>query len=220
MLNTAEIETKGEATKTFNQLGKTENAYADKDLAMTTAARLSASFLYVTPQARSDGDLSHMADGGYYDNYGMSTLIQWLRQALPQGGSPIQDVMVVQIRAFPPDALSDKPRRGWLFQTIAPLDTMIDVRTAGQYAHNRDEFALLQEAKKGEVNIYTSVFEFCGTSPPLSWHLEPRDVANLNQEWGSDPINKEWEKVERFLNWASIAEDVPEPTLDSLCKTK
>jgi hypothetical protein len=220
LLNTAQIETKGEATKTFNQLGETNDGYARKDLAMTTAARLSASFIYVTPQARSDQDAGHMADGGYYDNYGMSTLIQWLRQALPSGASPIQAVMVVQIRAFPPDELHDKPRRGWLFQTIAPLDTMLDVRTAGQYAHNRDEFALLQDAKKPEVKIYTSVFEFCGTRPPLSWHLEQRDIDNLNQQWKTDPIEREWKKVARFLNGESVPDDMTEPTLDSLCKEK
>jgi Patatin-like phospholipase len=218
LLNTAGIETKGEATKTFNQLGEKENDYQNKDLAMTTAARLSASFTYVTPVARSEGDRGHMADGGYYDNYGMSTLIQWLRQALPSKAPPVNDVMVIQIRAFPPDRLRDKPRRGWLYQAIAPLDALLDVRTAGQYAHNRDEFDLLQDATKASVQVYTSVFEFCGTDPPLSWHLEQRDIDEMKREWKTEQIDREWKKVERFLDRKSLREDIPEPPLDSFCK--
>lgn len=217
LLNTAGIETRGEATKTFNQLGEKENGYQNTDLAIKTAARLSASFTYVTPVARSDGDRSHMADGGYYDNYGMSTLIQWLKQALASAQPPINEVMVIQIRAFPPDMLHDKPKRGWLFQSIAPIDTMLDVRTAGQYAHNRDEFALLQQAMK-RTKIYTSVFEFCGTDPPLTWHLEPRDIKALRNQWTTDEIRSEWHKVERFLDGKSLPEDVPEPPLASFCK--
>jgi hypothetical protein len=221
LLNTAGIETKNSATMTFNQLGATENDFQNKDLAMTTAARLSASFTYVTPVARSDGsDPGHMADGGYYDNYGMSTLIQWLRQALPEKTS-VKEVMVVQIRAFPPDALQAKPRRGWLYQAIAPLDVLLDVRTAGQYAHNRDEFALLQDAKKADgVKIYTSVFEFCGTHPPLSWHLEQRDIDELRREWETEQIKQEWLKVERFLDRKSFPEDLAEAPLSSFCPDK
>ena len=45
----------------------------DLDVAVVTAARLSASFPYVTPAARSDapGPHPHIVDGGYFDNYGM-----------------------------------------------------------------------------------------------------------------------------------------------------
>ena len=217
LLNTAGV-APGAASKTFNDLGDKPGFYKDKDLAIATAARLSASFTYVTPVARSDGDRSHMADGGYYDNYGMSTLIQWLRQGLPQG-SPVKEVMVVQIRAFPPDAQPAQPSRGWLYQAIAPLDVMLSVRTAGQYAHNHDEFALLQQAQSAAgVNIYTSVFEFCQANAPLSWHLEARDITKLNNDWDTAEIQREWLKVERFLNGQSAPADVPEPPLSAFCQ--
>src|SRR5262249_51842989 len=160
------------ATKTFNELGD-GSLYSGTDLAIVTAARLSSSFPFVTPVARSEGDSGHMADGGYYDNYGMSTLIQWLDQDLAPD-KPIKEVMVLQIRGFPPDELKEKSRRGWLFQSYAPLATMFHVRTAGQFAHNEDEFRLLQKAKKAAgLSIYTSVFQFCGKDPPLTWHLTP-----------------------------------------------
>jgi hypothetical protein len=55
------------------------------DLNVTTAARLSASFPYVSPIARNDGDFKfnyHVADGGYFDNSGMFTAVEWLDKYL------------------------------------------------------------------------------------------------------------------------------------------
>jgi hypothetical protein len=133
--------------------------------------------------------------------------------------------MVLQIRGFPPNPPEEKPRRGWLYQSIAPLSALLNVRNAGQYAHNHEELLLLQKAAEGKVNIFTSVFQFCGGSPPLSWHLRKSEIDELSRPWGQDPqgqtdqerINTEWAKVERFLNGQSSPKDVPEPQLDSLC---
>ncbi len=58
-----------------------------KDISVDTAARLSASFPYVAPAARSNvvsdnlPDL-HLVDGGYYDNFGMTSLLAWLHDAI------------------------------------------------------------------------------------------------------------------------------------------
>ena len=55
---------------------------------VVTAARLSATFPYVTPVAspewKGDGlkNPHHQMDGGYYDNYGMVAAIRWLEDAL------------------------------------------------------------------------------------------------------------------------------------------
>src|SRR5206468_4234525 len=63
-----------------------DRSFPDHDLRVTTAARLSATFPLVTPVARPriDDDRSrvfHAADGGYYDNYGVASAIEWLRDA-------------------------------------------------------------------------------------------------------------------------------------------
>ena len=54
------------------------------DIAIVTGARLSATFPYVTPAARAEtpGPMPHLVDGGYYDTYGMATLVGWLDQAV------------------------------------------------------------------------------------------------------------------------------------------
>jgi hypothetical protein len=207
LLSTSGMDPKGDATQTFSELG----GGATADLGIATAARLSSTFPFVTPMARSDGDLGHMADGGYYDNYGMSTLIQWLSQALPLGTTPLKDVLVLQIRGFPPDELREKTRRGWLYQTYAPIATMFHVRTAGQFAHNQDEFRLLQEALKPAVTIHTAVFQFCGTDPPLSWHLTQSQTEALKKQWGQSRNDQAWQTVEHFLEGNSTADDTQEP---------
>src|SRR5262249_22824295 len=65
--------------------------YPDCDLPVPPAARLSATFTYVSPLTRAelpcDGGTSskrftyHIADGGYFDNDGIVSAMEWLHQA-------------------------------------------------------------------------------------------------------------------------------------------
>jgi hypothetical protein len=76
----------------------------DLDVSPLTGARLSATFPYVSPAARADFDLPrnaryHMVDGGYYDNLGISSAIEFLEQAvLRQAPGSIRKILVIQIR--------------------------------------------------------------------------------------------------------------------------
>src|SRR5262249_39660047 len=75
---------------------------ADMDLAV--AARLSASFPYVTPASHRGGDgpggAEYVLDGGYIDNYGTETLVEWLEPLIENGHHPLE-VDIVRIVAFP-----------------------------------------------------------------------------------------------------------------------
>ena len=77
------------------------------DISLSTAARLSASFTYVSPPARLPFEMSfdkgqsayHFVDGGYYDNDGTNSVIEFLRSAkdaLPHKG--ILPVLLIEIR--------------------------------------------------------------------------------------------------------------------------
>ncbi len=76
------------------------------DVRVATAARLSASFPYVAPASRPSLDphapAFHFVDGGYYDNYGIDSLIGWLSEALADKDvdRDIGDVLVLEIRHF------------------------------------------------------------------------------------------------------------------------
>jgi hypothetical protein len=164
----------------------------DFDVGIATAARLSATFPYVTPASRSNGPGSqpHVVDGGYYDNYGMASLVEWLDEALTGSNGAITEVPVLQIHGAPVD---DNPReqrygktRGWFYQAIAPLSTLAAVRTAGQIAHNQIELELLRQKWAAKnVTIESVTFEFSNQKAPLSWHLTPEEVTAIGNEWAS-----------------------------------
>jgi hypothetical protein len=159
-----------------------------KDVSVVTAARLSATFPYVTPASRSDapGAQPHIVDGGYYDNYGMSTLVEWLDEGLTHTNERYS-ILVLQIHGAPvldeaTDALRAK-NRGWFYQAFAPISTMTTVRTAGQIAHNDTELTLLQEKWSTRVPIHTVTFEFPDPNAPLSWHLTRSDQDAIKDTW-------------------------------------
>ena len=180
-----------------------EDLHPKADVRVVTAARLSSGFAYVSPAARSDlpGPDYHVVDGGYYDNYGMSTLMEWLQEGLEDGGGLVKHVMVIQIRGAPSESRA-KPDgwHGWFYQAWAPIEAMLDVRTTGQRSHNDEEFQRLQElwCKEG-VRIDTAVFEFHGDRAPLSWHLTGGDKKRLDEEWTRETGGANLSAVRQFL---------------------
>jgi hypothetical protein len=181
-----------------------EDLYPGTDVQIVTAARLSASFTYVAPAARADlaGPQYHVVDGGYYDNYGMTTLMQWLQQALEDSSPRPKRVLVLQIRGTPPAGQAPPdPSHGWFYQAWAPVEAMLDVRTTGQLSHNEEEFQRLQEqwASRG-VELDNAVFQFCGSRPPLSWHLTAREKQAIASEWQREmSTGGAWPVVRAFM---------------------
>lgn len=124
------------------------------DISAVTAARLSATFPYVSPICRCNLNLKgrtyHMADGGYFDNTGVFTVVEWLDQLLKSGQiSDIKRIMVLQINAFPrslPGAQTkgdDVSQGGWVMSVLGPLLALFRVRDSTQTARNQTELDLL-----------------------------------------------------------------------------
>jgi hypothetical protein len=167
-----------------------------RDIPAVRAARLSATFPYVTPAARPDKAICqpHMMDGGFYDNYGMATLTEWLDQALEEQetrlpGSPqVKEILVLQINGFPPPDYAVAPppgtRGGWAKQLIAPILALVSVRTAGQVSHRDIELDLLcgKWANRG-ITIRNANFELNKEDAPLSWHLTPSQIQEIKDAW-------------------------------------
>lgn len=186
-----------------------EDLYPGTDVQIVTAARLSASFTYVSPAARADvsGPQYHVVDGGYYDNYGMTTLMEWLQQALQEASPRPKRVLVVQIRGNPPSGdVQPDAWHGWFYQAWAPVEAMLAVRSTGQLSHNEEEFARLQEqwGERG-VELDNAVFQFCGSRPPLSWHLTAREKQAISTEWQRElTTGGAWPVVRAFLGGQAV----------------
>ena len=185
-------------------------SYPGKDIPISTAVRLSATFPYVSPVSRAFDqslrpDEPHMADGGYYDAYGVSSLVDWLDAGLREERSSknIKSVLVIEVRgdqrpeikdddAGDPASRRDKdrktgsPYRSWTYQLLAPLGAMLEVRTAGQIAHNEAELCLLikrWQLDPRQIRIERVLLEFPEPNPPLSWHLTRGERARIGEQW-------------------------------------
>jgi hypothetical protein len=192
----------------------------EMDISVARAARLSATFPYVTPVARpANANLQpHMIDGGFYDNYGIATLTEWLDQALeathkPGEAQQVSRILVLEISGFPPADFKVPPtpqtHGGWFLQLIAPVTTLMNARTAGQVSHRDIELKLLQQKwKERKVEIDVAKFDFDPAlpdgkkpDPPLSWHLMPLQIKAIRDEWrqSSAAINHAKKQVAEFL---------------------
>jgi hypothetical protein len=189
--------------------------YPDHNISVASAARLSASFPFVTPVARGrfDGaryngfETAHLADGGYYDNYGVASLLDWLKARLQEKERP-KKVLVVQIRSGDLAAAQQKEAgvnetgrlkmddssQGGFFQLIAPLVTVLNVRTSGQRERadtEMEQFAEIMRSKENpadRVDVQTVIFNFSEgvknpEAPPLSWHLTPKEKQDIADSW-------------------------------------
>lgn len=167
------------------------------DIRVNTAARLSASFPYVAPASRPNlnspyaGDF-HFVDGGYYDNYGIDSVIGWLSDALESDSglaAGFQDVMVLQIRHFNESTAAPGSRQGWGFQLYAPLAGLLSMWNEAPVYRDQNELRLFQNwfhEKTGKsVRIATMPFDGkagCAKAP-LSWKLSESQKGCIANTW-------------------------------------
>lgn len=205
--------------------------YRNFDLPITTAARLSATFPYVSPICRNFPSVPHanfhVADGGYFDNFGVFTAIQWLNQlVLPNSAAGenslnIDRVLLIEIRSFPepsdPEAskLAVKHRKskewwqarrgeenidkpGWKMTILGPLLTLFNVRNYTQAARNEVDVAVLKKLWN-KVEIQHHVIEF----PQLEDLSAPPLSWKLSEKQKAD-IDKAWGKVLQDSKFAAL----------------
>jgi hypothetical protein len=155
---------------------------------VATAARLSATFPYVSAEAQaSHGPAKarvHVGDGGYYDNSGVLSALEWLEEA----SSALQGhpVLLLLIDAEPGAPEAGK-RWSWQRQLTAPLDTLLNVRTSSQLMRSNFELGIgLRQLRAGEsaLTVSTIPFHFTTSAPaPLSWHLTREQLATITTNW-------------------------------------
>jgi hypothetical protein len=178
----------------------------DLDVPVVTAARMSATFPFISPVARpavTNAGITHVGDGGYYDNYGVVSLVRWLDDALDPTYGPTNLLVILVRYERDTNAPSKDLQRGALFQMNAPFSTLLNVRTAAQQSNADLLLDMLASKWKGRINIKRAHFEYRGPAA-LSWHLTQTDIRNLERQASeiSTPgtVNNDAAKlVEHFL---------------------
>ncbi len=189
-----------------------QELYPSADLPIVTAARLSATFPYVSPASRiwRGGIFTkdyHVVDGGYYDNYGTATLLDWLDRGLLAAGPKPSKILILAIRSFPETAGAPPPgSRGFLFELTNPLSTLYNVRGAGQLSRAATDLQFVERYTGYGVPVTSVVFGYAVTEngrpveEPLSWHLTPLDKKRLHDAWNLAAVQQARQTVRQFLS--------------------
>lgn len=154
-------------------------------LTLATAARMSASFPYVSPAATLPTiPRRRVVDAGYYDNYGVNLAAIWLdanRKTIEELG---HRVVVVQIRDGPledeharPDLPVDEtcPLTRGLEGLTSPISGILSSRNASM-SYRNDE--VLESLQRSWPDLATVVFE----GPPdvsMTWYLSQAEQLRL-----------------------------------------
>lgn len=173
--------------------------YPNYDMPVVTAARLSASFPFLSPLARpeknSDNDCNayHIADGGYFDNFGVITALRLLNDTLEGEmeirrteeipgiiSTPPLQIVLLEIRAFD-SKNSAKPsaETTLIDEFLGPLNTMANARWSSQLLRNNEDVSrFITQWEKSGIPVLNVIFEQDSDSP-LSWHLTKLEKEKL-----------------------------------------
>jgi hypothetical protein len=181
------------------------------DLDVSTAARLSASFPYLSPTSRAEVEVvreadgerksrartcsdleiggQHLVDGGYYDNYGVVTAMQWLDQVLSADQSRrIRKVVIIEIRSMSKQfQRSEVALPGVVAQLTGPLSTLTSVRTSSQIDRNVESLQEFARAWAREGVVIESVAFEAHNEQRLSWSLTADTIDKVRSNWADDP---------------------------------
>jgi hypothetical protein len=172
------------------------DAHPGTDMPIATAVRLSATFPFVSPMARPatgsvpEATAYHLGDGGYYDNHGVVSAIDFLRDVLPAhfelthaGPGTRPKAILIQIRA---SELRDRPARsghGFRYATFGPIDALLNVRTTSQALRDDIDVDLLRSEWAGRVDVLSWTFTLRNPDAPLSWHLTRDNITDIQRGW-------------------------------------
>jgi len=187
--------------QTIGHVGHFRDVYGDINFPISSAVRCSATFPYVTATAAIEplaissnleyNKGKHMADGGYFDNTGVYSMIQFLEQALEENRNPPK---VIFIKILEGDMASLKvpyknkekevvhpPLNAFVNEVYGPLKAIFEVRSTGHRLFVQD---LLDELiKKYPDTIVPIEFVYPYDNQPLSWHLtksQKEEVENID----------------------------------------
>jgi hypothetical protein len=171
---------------------------------LSTAARMNASFPYVSPAVDLPTEpRRRVVDAGYYDNYGIKTAAAWIYHHKTWLEANTSGVVLIQIRdlasetrrLFPGGDPRDQDRWDWsrgIEWLTGPLVGAASARESVMSFRNDEQVENLSDlfnASMGKGFFTTVVFSF-GDEIALNWYLGPDDVKAVKDSWDA-PRNQE-----------------------------
>ncbi|HEY0157795.1 MAG TPA: patatin-like phospholipase family protein [Thermoanaerobaculia bacterium] len=168
--------------------------YPGAAITVSTAARMSASFPWVSPASElPTRELRRIGDAGYFDNFGGFVASAWIEKNRTWLATNTSGILVVQIRdstfgadlrnvASVPRDEDDKPRstrvsRGFS-EVIAPIQGV--AATRGAAMNFRSDFDLATLANQFPDGFLTSMdVELSNGIAPLTWNLTERAAKDI-----------------------------------------
>ncbi|WP_224242741.1 patatin-like phospholipase family protein [Hyalangium gracile] len=180
-----------------------------KGLSVATAARMSASFPYVSPAAQLPTiPRVRVVDAGYYDNYGVDLLAMWIKEHSQWLRECTSGVLLIQIR----DQLENGRRTqvllnktpSWLHQALAgltsPPEAVLSARNASMSFRNDELIGLLQSEFNAEESCFFTTVAFeLDKNAPLSWSLSSKDKRLIEESASSHEFRTQLSAVEKWL---------------------
>ena len=179
--------------------------FPKNDIRVATAVRMSAAFPYVSPVAKAvdehgqtiDKKDYHLADGGYYDNYGVASALDFVADGVAPGSK--DRILLVLIEAGPENAFKDTTRgdKGWGFQAIAPPYGLLRLWQIVARARNAAD---LDWAKRYASGMTFVRFVYRDeTESPTSWSLHPDQKASIAKQFKTEKGNVD--ALAMLRNW-------------------
>ncbi|MEE8587176.1 MAG: hypothetical protein V3T83_20235, partial [Acidobacteriota bacterium] len=182
------------------------------DLSIWTAARLAASFPYVSPAARAMSENGEMLkfgqhrllDGGYSDNQGIASALDCLNELVKAGSQKFKKIAILEADPFPAgevDSVAGPSLGGadWLVQLFGPPQTAIRALFRTQKDRNKREIRSFADQAQP---IQVESFRFAPSQDcpaPLSWHLTQDERKKLQDGWHKGNNPKILEELVQFL---------------------
>jgi hypothetical protein len=167
------------------------------EIRLSTVARLSATFPWVTSAGRLDSDPDRrVVDAGYYDNYGVDLAASWIRRyagrLTEKKTSDVSGVLLIQIRDEKTyegsvDAVPGPTYPNRLVSPLTtPIEALLSARDASMLFRNESEVAGLGAYFPPELRAHgnqffaTATFE-CPYDVPLEWYLNRWTIDRLKE---------------------------------------
>jgi hypothetical protein len=189
------------------------------------------------PRVPIAGSRFHFGDGGYFDNDGTATALEFLWYALrnpdhsdanpacdPKGEkNPCVPVLVIEIRdggdLDPADHPEELPQKGteWgaVGQLAGPLETFWNAGHVAVTKRNRRELCFLENGLEKKVRFAHIVFAYKGDPSEvhaLSWHLTTKQKREIQSAIGKVQVEAHaavaWYRGEKGENLPNETQDL------------